>query len=54
MDKKKTSSPTNSEGFIKTISEYRKINQDSILPVPGSSDVIFRIFNIWLNPKLKV
>ena len=41
----KTSPPTNSEGFTKTISEHRKINQKSILPGEGSSDVIFRISN---------
>ncbi len=39
----KTSPPTNSEGFIKTISEQRKLNQNSILPGAGSSDLIFRI-----------
>ena len=50
----KTSPPTNSEGFIKTISEQRKINQNSILPGAGSSDLIFRIFKIWLKPSSKV
>jgi len=50
----KTSPPTNSEGFIKTISEHRKIHQKSILPGAGSSDLIFRIFNNWLSPSSKV
>ena len=50
----KTSPPTNSEGFIKTISEHRELNKDSILPGAGSSDLIFRIFNNWLKPSSKV
>ena len=50
----KTSPPTNSEGFIKTISEYRSLNPKSILPGAGSSDLIFRIFNHWLRPSSKV
>jgi len=50
----KTSPPTNSEGFIKTISEQRKIDQNSILPGAGSSDLIFRLFNHWLNTSSKV
>ena len=50
----KTSPPTNSEGFIKTISKHRELNQNSILPGAGSSDLIFRIFNHWLNRSSKV
>tara|TARA_Y100000994_G_scaffold195839_1_gene165443 strand:- start:456 stop:1586 length:1131 start_codon:yes stop_codon:yes gene_type:complete len=50
----KTSPPTNSEGFIKTISEHRSLNRKSILPGAGSSDLIFRIFNHWLRPSSKV
>jgi len=50
----KTSPPTNSEGYIKTISEHRTLNQESILPGAGSSDLIFRIFNQWLRPSSKV
>ena len=50
----KTSPPTNSEGFIKTISEHRNLNQNSILPGAGSSDLIFRVFNHWLKPSSKV
>ena len=50
----KTSPPTNSEGYIKTISEHRTLNRESILPGAGSSDLIFRIFNQWLRPSSKV
>jgi len=50
----KTSPPTNSEGYIKTISEHRRLNRESILPGAGSSDLIFRIFNQWLRPSSKV
>ena len=50
----KTSPPTNSEGYIKTISEHRSLNRESILPGAGSSDLIFRIFNQWLRPSSKV
>ena len=50
----KTSPPTNSEGYIKTISEQRRLNRESILPGAGSSDLIFRIFNQWLRPSSKV
>ena len=50
----KTSPPTNSEGYIKTISEQRTLNRESILPGAGSSDLIFRIFNQWLRPSSKV
>ena len=50
----KTSPPTNSEGYIKTISKHRTLNRESILPGAGSSDLIFRIFNQWLRPSSKV
>ena len=50
----KTSPPTNSEGYVKTISEHRTLNRESILPGAGSSDLIFRIFNQWLRPSSKV
>ncbi len=50
----KTSPPTNSEGFIKTISEHRTLNRESILQGAGSSDLIFRIFNQWLSRSSKV
>ena len=50
----KTSPPTNAEGFIKTISECRELDQNSILPGAGSSDLIFRIFPKWLNHSSRV
>ncbi len=50
----RTSPPTHAEGLIKTISEIRKVSQDSVLPGSGSSDLIFRIFPYWLNSSSKV
>lgn len=43
----KTSPPTHGEGLVKAISEYRKIDEESILLGSGSSSLMF-----WVLPKL--
>lgn len=49
-----TSPPTHCEGLIKTIADYRGVNENCILPGAGSSDLIFLALRHWLNPQSKV
>lgn len=50
----KTSPPTACSGLIEVIAETRGIKPSNVLPGAGSSDLIFRCFREWLNPRSHV
>ena len=50
----RTSPPTHCDGMIKTIAETRRVGPENILAGAGSSDLMFRSFNYWLNAKSRV
>ena len=50
----KTSPPTHAEGLIKIIAEVRGVNENTILPGAGSSDLIFLALRSLLNKTSKV
>ena len=50
----RTSPPTNSAGFIRTIADARGLSPACIVPGAGSSSLIFLAFRLWLRPSSKV
>ena len=50
----RTSPPTHCDGMVKTIAETRMVAPENILVGAGSSDLMFRSFNYWLNGKSRV
>ena len=49
-----TSPPTGCEGLINVIARVRGVSPDNILPGAGSSDLIFRAFQQWLDANSRV
>ncbi|MDB6027053.1 MAG: Aminotransferase [Verrucomicrobiales bacterium] len=50
----RTSPPIDAAGFIETVSEVRGVPAHCLLPGAGSSDLIFRAFNHWLDSSSRV
>jgi histidinol-phosphate/aromatic aminotransferase/cobyric acid decarboxylase-like protein len=50
----RTSPPTHSEGLRKAIAQFRGVDEESILPGAGSSDLIYLAFRHWLNSNSRV
>ena len=50
----RSSPPTHAEGMVRAISRARVIPDACVLPAPGSSGLIFSVFQAWLGSRSRV